>query len=90
MASSFQGSVDTTGWSIQSDTINLSAAMVTVMSDGASMPVVVTQLGQYYGSTYAIRFNPQGWTTQAGKKYSVSVAGVTPAIAYDVNIVDCK
>ncbi len=90
MASTFQGSVDTTGWTVQSDTINLSAATVTVMFDGAAQPVTVTQLGQYYGSTYAIRFNPQGWTTQAGKKYSVSVGGVTPAIAYDVNVVACN
>jgi hypothetical protein len=34
-----------------------------------------------YSTKYAIDFNPQGWKTQAGKTYSVSVSGVTPAIA---------
>jgi len=84
------GSVDTTGWSLQSDKVNLANAQVTVMMDGAAQPVTVTQLMGGYGSTYAIRFNPMGWTTQAGKTYSVSVTGVTPAIAYDVQVVSCN
>ncbi|HEY4156945.1 MAG TPA: CAP domain-containing protein, partial [Polyangiaceae bacterium] len=83
-------SVDITGWSIQSEKIDLSAAQVTVMMDGAAQPVTVTQLLANYGTKYAIDFIPQGWKTQAGKTYSVSVSGVTPAIAYDVQIVDCK
>ena len=82
--------VDSTGWSIQSDNINLAAAQVTVTSDGAALPVTVTQLLANYGSRYAIRFNPMGWTTQAGKTYSVSVTGVTPAISYDVQVVACN
>ena len=83
-------SVDLTGWSIQSEKIDLSAAQVTVMMDGAAQPVTVTQLLANYGTKYAIDFIPQGWKTQAGKTYSVSVSGVTPAIAYDVQVVDCK
>jgi hypothetical protein len=90
MTASRQSTVDVTGWSIQSDSINLGSAQVTVMSDGAPLAVMVTQLGANYGSRYAIRFNPQGWTTQAGKKYSVAVSGVTPAITYDVEMMDCK
>ncbi len=82
--------VDSTGWSLQSDTINLSMAQVTVTSDGAPLAVTVTQLLTGYGSRYAIRWNPMGWSTTAGKKYSVSVSGVTPAITYDVEMVDCK
>jgi len=82
--------VDTTGWSIQSDTINLATAQVAVTSGGVAMPVTVTQLLGGYGSRYAIRFNPMGWTTQAGKTYSVAVTGVTPAINYDVQIVACN
>jgi hypothetical protein len=89
LSAQFAGSVDTTGWSIQSDGINLASAQVTVTSDGMPLAVTVTQLGANYGSRYAIRFNPSGWTTAAGKKYSVSVAGVTPAIAYDVEVVNC-
>ena len=54
------------------------------------MPVNVTQLAGGYGSTDAIRFNPQGWTSQAGHRYDVSVTGVTPAIDYQVNMVACQ
>ena len=83
-------SVDITGWSIQSEKIDLSKAVVTVTMDGAMQPVTVTQLLANYGTKYAIDFIPQGWKTQAGKTYSVAVSGVTPAITYDVQIVDCK
>jgi hypothetical protein len=83
-------SVDTTGWSIQSDSIDLSNAVVTVTSDGAAQPVMLTQLLPNYGTKYAIDFIPQGWKTQAGKTYSVSVSGVTPAITYQVQVVDCQ
>jgi len=82
--------VDQTGWSIQSDSINLASAQVTVTSDGVNMPVTVTQLLANYGARYAIRFNPTGWTTTAGKTYSVAVSGVTPAINYSVQIVACN
>jgi len=82
--------VDATGWSLQSDGINLANAQVTVTSGGVAMPVTVTQLMANFGSRYAIRFNPMGWTTQAGKTYSVAVTGVTPAINYDVQVVACN
>jgi uncharacterized protein YkwD len=81
--------VDTTGWSVQSDGINLANAQVTVTVDGAAQPVTVTQLDANYGSKYAIRFNPTGWTTQAGKTYSVAITNIPTAISYDVQIVDC-
>ena len=78
-----------TGWSVQSDSINLANAQVTVTVDGAAQPVTVTQLDANYGSKYAIRFNPTGWTTQAGKTYSVAISNIPTAITYDVQIVDC-
>ena len=81
--------VDSTGWTVQSDSINLAGAQVTVTVDGTAQPVTVTQLDANYGSRYAIRFNPTGWTTQAGKTYSVSVTGIPTAISYDVQIVSC-
>jgi hypothetical protein len=90
MTASRNNSVDKTGWSIQSEKIDLTNAMVTVTVDGASQPVTVTQLDQNYGAKYAIDFIPQGWTSQAGKTYSVSVSGVTPAISYDVTFADCQ
>jgi hypothetical protein len=30
-----------------------------------------------------------GWTTQAGKTYSVAITDIPTAINYDVQIVDC-
>ena len=50
----------------------------------------VVQLMGGYGSTYALRFNPNGWTTAAGHTYHVSVTGASQAIEYDVEVVDCK
>ena len=82
--------IDSTGWTVQSDNINLAGAQVTVTVDGAAQPVTVTQLRRRYGSRYAIRFNPMGWTTQAGKTYAVSVTGIPTAIAYSVQIVSCS
>lgn len=82
--------VDNTGWSIQSDTIDLASAQVTVSSEGMALPVTVTQLLPGYGSRYALRFNPMGWSTTAGKTYSISVTGASQPIQYDVQIADCK
>jgi uncharacterized protein YkwD len=81
--------VDQTGWTVQSDTISLASATVTVTSDGMDLPVTVTKLDPGYGSTHAIRFNPMGWTTTAGKTYSVKLGGTAMPIEYDVEIVDC-
>ena len=83
-------SIDSTGWTVQSDTVNLSSAMVTVTSDGMPQPVTVTQLQSGYGSRYAFRFNPMGWKTAAGKTYTVEVTGAPMPIKYDVQVVDCK
>jgi hypothetical protein len=46
-------------------------------------------LGQNYGSSYAIRFVPQGWTVQPGKTYKVELGNVAQPIGYSVQIVDC-
>jgi hypothetical protein len=85
-----RGSLDSTGWTVQSDSINLSSAAVTVTSGGTARPVTVTQLLGGYGSRYAFRFNPQGWATAAGQTYSVSVTGIATPISYDVTVVDCS
>jgi hypothetical protein len=82
--------VDQTGWSLQSDSINLGSADVTVTSDGMDLAVTVTTLSPGYGSMYAIRFNPSGWTTAAGKTYHVAVSGTSTPIEYDVEVVDCQ
>ena len=82
-------STDMTGWTVQSDGINLAGAQVAVTVDGVAQPVTVTQLGANYGSRYAFRFNPMGWTTAAGKTYNVSVTGIPTAISYAVEVVNC-
>lgn len=81
--------VDQTGWSVQSDGIDLSAATVAVSVDGVDKPVAVNVLGKNYGSAFAIRFVPQGWTVEPGKTYDVELGNVAEPISYSVQIVDC-
>jgi uncharacterized protein YkwD len=85
-----KGGADTTGWSVESDSINLANAQVTVTLDGANMPVTVAQLLGGYGSKYAISFIPMGWTTQPNKTYSVAITGITTPIAYTVQTITCN
>lgn len=86
-------SVDSTGWTVQSysSPYSLVGAAVTVTEAGVNKPVTVTQLGDNYGSRYAIRFNPMGWTTEAGKTYQVTVTApaLTTPISYAVEVVSC-
>jgi hypothetical protein len=82
--------LDQTGWSIQSDTVDLASATVSVTSDGAELPVTVTQLLPGYGSSKAMRFNAMGWTAAAGKTYHVALSGSSMPIEYDVEVIDCK
>lgn len=90
MSNRFNQKLDQSGWTIQSDTINLASAMVTVTESGAPQPVTITQLGGGYGSRFAIRFNPMGWSSTAGKTYKVDVTGTAMPISYEVQFVDCK
>jgi len=83
-------SIDATGWSIQSDSVNLNSATVTVRSGGQELPVAVSSLLANYGSSYAISIIPQGWSSQAGVVYEVELGGVSEAIAYEVEMVDCS
>ena len=89
-AGDFGVNLNDTGWSLQSDSIDLGDASVEVSSESETLSVSVTQLGGGYGSRYAIRFNPEGWQPEAGTTYSVAVGGVDSAIDYDVQFVDCN
>jgi hypothetical protein len=80
-------SVDEAGWSVQSDSIDVTNAQVTVTESGVNKPVAVNGLGDYYGSMYAVRFVPQGWSVEVGKTYDVALS--VGGIAYSVTIVDC-
>jgi hypothetical protein len=84
------GSLDQTGWTIQSSAMDLSNAQVTITDAGQNMPVSVSQLLGGYGSTWAVKIKPSGWSSQAGHTYSVSVSGVAQAINYNVEMVDCN
>lgn len=81
--------VDAAGWTVQSDSIELGAATVSVKEGGVDKPVTVNGLGANYGSTSAVRFVPKGWKVEAGKTYDVTLGNVSQAIAYSVTIVDC-
>ena len=84
-----EGSLDKVGWSIQSDSINLAGAKVTITDAGTDRPVTVMQLPANYGSKYAISMVPMGWSTTAGHTYEVAVTGTPTPINYAVNVVSC-
>jgi hypothetical protein len=84
------GSLSDTGWTLQSDELDLSQVGVSVSSGGSPLPVTVTELLGGYGSRDAVRFNPDGWEPEAGQTYSVEVSGAGSEIAYDVHLVDCE
>ncbi|HEY3497455.1 MAG TPA: hypothetical protein VGK73_22315 [Polyangiaceae bacterium] len=83
-------SLSETGWSIQSDYIDLSGAKVLVTSGRRALDVEVAELEPSAGSKSAIRIVPNGWTVHAGETYVVSVTGIRPTIEYEVEIVDCS
>ena len=59
------------------------------MKDGEVMPVDVRDLAAYYGSSYGVGFTPDGWATERGATYFVSVRGLAEDIDYSVTVLDC-
>lgn len=84
-------SVDQTGWSVQSYSVNVTNATVTVTDNGQNLPVIVSNLAAGYGSPTAIKFIPNGWTSQAGHTYVVTLSGgsLTAPITYSVQVEAC-
>jgi hypothetical protein len=82
-------SLDTTGWSIQSEDLDLSSARVEVTANGEERPVRVLELQGRHGSTQAIRVVPEHWRARAGERYVVHVTGIATTIEYELEIVDC-
>ena len=80
--------VDTNGWTIQSDSIDVNAGTVAVLDNGQPAAVTQNSLGPNYGSKYAIRFVPSGWKTQPGHTYDVAVSGTT--VSYQLQVLDCS
>ena len=83
-------SIDDTGWSLQSDVVDLTGATVLVTEDGQPRPVKTTTLLQHYGSTTALMIMPQGWRSRAGSTYKVTVVGADMPVEYEVTMVDCS
>ena len=82
--------LDDTGWSVQSDSINLGGAVVTITrDDGADLPVVVTELAPNYGSRWAISMIPSGWSAEPGRSYDVHIEASGGVLDYTVELVDC-
>ncbi|HVJ92431.1 MAG TPA: CAP domain-containing protein [Labilithrix sp.] len=81
--------VDTTGWTVQSSSLDLDGADVTVRVAGVERPVRVFALERTMGSLTAIRFVPSGWSTEAGKRYEVHVAKDAIDIDFAVEPVTC-
>ena len=82
--------MDKTGWTIQSDSINLNSAQVTVTENGATRAMTVSTLKSGYGSKYAIKMLQSGWKLKANTTYQVLVTGISPQIQYEVHTVDCS
>ena len=81
--------VDDTGWTFQSDSLNLNGAQVTVTREGQDLPVTVVELGANYGSDQALNILPQGWVSEAGGSYDVTVIASSETVQYTVEFVDC-
>ncbi len=82
-------SLDVTGWSIQSDALNLDKATVHVTVAGVEKPVTTRVLKAGYGSAHAIAFTPKGWQAQAATTYHVAVTGAGKDFTYDVQVTNC-
>ena len=80
--------VDKAGWSVQSDTINLTTATATVTDGTTNLAVTVTPNLPSYGARYAMGILPNGWTSQAGHSYAVAVGGTS--INYTIDVIDCS
>ncbi len=84
------GNLDENGWTLQSDSIDVNEATVTItQDDGVSLPVTTNGLAAGYGSSYAIRWFANGRRTEAGHTYHVELTGVPTPISYDVRVLSC-
>lgn len=79
--------LDEAGWSIQSDSVDLSQGTVSVKDGDQELVVTQSSLPSGYGSRYALRIVPMGWESEAGHSYTVAVSGTS--VSYTVEVVDC-
>ncbi len=81
---------DETGWSVQSNSVNLGQGTVNVTEDGVARPVTVSTLLPNYGSSSAISIIPNGWTTTEGRTYEVEITGLSQPISYAFEAIRCQ
>ncbi|MCC6215536.1 MAG: CAP domain-containing protein [Polyangiaceae bacterium] len=82
--------LDSVGWSIQSETLDLDRAEVVVREGDRELEVQVKKLAHDYGSWRALRVVPKGWSARGGASYVVSVSGLEQPIEYTVSVVACE
>ncbi len=81
--------VDRLGWTVQSSTLDLDGAHVEVRRAGALLPIKVSALERMSGSFTAVRFVPDGWSSEAGRRYDVHVQTEGVLVDYAVTPVAC-
>lgn len=80
---------DRTGWTVQSSSLDLDGASVTVSVDGQPKEISVHPLERTLGSLTAIRFVPRGWSSEANERYDVHVERGDLRIDFTVEPVSC-
>ena len=83
-------SLDTLGWTIQTSSKDLAGAKLEVRESGSVLPIRTNALEAMHGSASAIRFVPDGWTTEPGKKYEVHLQRGAVEIDYVVEPIGCR
>jgi hypothetical protein len=81
---------DAMGWTLQSSSLDLEGIDVEVRVAGALVPIKIEPLEKTLGSLTAVRFLPQGWSTEAGKRYDVHAVKGDLVIDFAVEPVDCQ
>lgn len=83
-------SIDSTGWSILSETVDPAKAYIKVTSGGESLPVQEWRtLTPKLGSKYGLAFQPSGWTVAAGHTYTVEISDVDEPLTWSFTVLDC-
>lgn len=81
-------SMDSTGWTIQSDTIAFSGKTITVKGNGKALDVSTMDLLPDFGARNAVKITPKGWKMKSGTRYEVEVEGTQ--IKYTFEATTCK
>jgi hypothetical protein len=82
--------LDELGWTVQSSTLDLESAVVSVTTSGQELPMAVVALERWKGSRSALKLTPIGWKTEASKRYTVHVTGDAIDASWVVEPTDCE